>query len=361
MKDQEIPQRKRVLLTGAGGFIGAHVLEHLLESTDWWIVCTDSFRHKGKTDRISDVLNTDTGVCGPRERRERVKVIMHDLRAPISTQMKDQLGDINYILAVASESHVDRSITEPVEFIRNNTEVALSTLEFAKEHIPLEHLIWVSTDEVYGPITGTHDHKEWAPILPSNPYSASKAAQEAMAIAYWRTYGVPLTIVNCMNLIGERQDPEKYLPMLISRISNGEKVQVHGSKEEIGTRHYLHARNLADAMLFLLRKNPPLWSPVIPGLPPVMDDAVLMPNRYNVVGPDRVNNLELAVMVSEIIGKPLKYRLVDFHRMRPGHDAHYGLDPAKLTDRGWKPPISFTDSLERTVRWTLAHPEWVKE
>ena len=360
MTDNEyLHEHKTVLLTGAGGFIGAHILEHLLEHTGWMIVATDSFRHKGKTDRIADVLATDTGVCGPAERRERVKVIMHDLRAPITDQMAEKMGDINYILAVASESHVDRSIFEPVEFIRNNTEVALSTLEFARNHTPLEHLIWMSTDEVYGPIVGNHDHPEWAPILPSNPYSASKASQEAIAISYWRTYGLPLTIINCMNLIGERQDAEKYLPMLISRISKGERVDIHGTQDDIGSRHYLHSRNLADALVFLLAENPPLWSPTIHGLPPVMDDSVQVPDRFNVVGPDRVDNLTLAQMVSEIIGKPLSYRLIDFHSTRPGHDAHYGLDPKKLTDKGWKPPIPFTDSLERTVRWSLAHPEWL--
>ena len=359
MNSDYLYENKTVLLTGAGGFIGAHILEHLLEQTDWTVICTDSFRHKGKTDRIADVLQTDTGECPPDERRERTRVIMHDLRAPISDQMAEKMGDINYILAVASESHVDRSIFEPVEFIRNNTEVALSTLEFARNHEPLEHLIWMSTDEVYGPIVGTHDHKEWAPILPSNPYSASKAAQEATAISYWRTYGLPLTIVNCMNLIGERQDAEKFLPMLIRKVATGETVPIHGTLEDIGSRHYLHARNLADALVFLLQEPPALWSPVIHGLPPIMDDSVLVPDRFNVVGPDRVDNLALAEMVSEIIGEPLHYELVDFHSTRPGHDAHYGLDPKKLTDKGWKPPIPFADSLERTVRWSLAHPDWL--
>lgn len=342
---------KRVLVTGAGGFIGAHVLEHLLENTDWMIVATDSFRHKGKTDRISDVLRTTTGTCQPTERRKRIKVIMHDMRAPVSNQMAARIGSVDYILALASESHVDRSIDEPVEFVRNNTEVALSTLEYVRDYLendPVKHVIWISTDEVYGPVQGNHDHEEWAPILPSNPYSASKAAQESIAISYWRTYGVPLTIVNCMNLIGERQDAEKYLPMLISKISKGETVYVHGTPGNIGSRHYLHARNLADALLFLLTEPPAAFGP-----------EVTRPDRYNVVGPDRVSNLALAANVAQIIGKPLDYRLVDFHSTRPGHDPHYGLDPAKLTERGWKPPIPFQDSLERTVQWTLKHKEWM--
>lgn len=342
---------RRVLLTGAGGFIGAHVLEHLLKNTDWHIVCTDSFRHKGRTDRIADVLGTKA------ERRARTTVVTHDLSAPVSPQMAARIGDIDYVLALASESHVDRSITDPANFIRNNTEVALTTLEYCREHPP-KHLIWMSTDEVYGPVpkavAANHivDHKEWAPILPSNPYSASKAAQESISISYWRTFGIPLTIVNCMNLIGERQDGEKYLPMLISRISKGETVDVHGTSAEIGSRHYLHARNLADALLFLLT------APAASEGPPLFPKAD-RPNRWNVVGPDRVSNLELAIMVAEIIGKKLNYRLVDFHSTRPGHDPHYGLDPAKMTAYGWKPPIPFNESLERTVKWTLKHPEWM--
>src|ERR1043166_336733 len=193
---------RRLLLTGAGGFIGHHVLEHLLHETDWHVVATDSFRHKGKTDRLRQVLEG-----GPPEWRERVQVVMHDLAAPVASQLRHKIGPVDYVIGMASLSHVDHSISDPVGFTRNNVDIALSTLEYACAARP-EHLIWVSTDEVYGPVKGGYAHLEWAPILPSNPYSASKAAQEAIAVAYWRTYGVPLTVVNCMNLIGERQGPQ---------------------------------------------------------------------------------------------------------------------------------------------------------
>ncbi len=341
-----------VLLTGAGGFIGAHVLEHLLENTTWDIVVTDSFRHKGKTDRITNVLDTTTGVCGPAEREARVRVITHDLTVPFSSQMIDNIGPVDYILALASESHVERSITDPVPFVRNNVDVALSTLEYARAAKP-KALIYVSTDEVYGPIhRNDRGHEEWSSILPSNPYSASKAAQEAIAISYWRTYGVPLVIVNCMNLIGERQDAEKYLPTLIASVRDGKTVTVHGTEKEIGTRHYLHARNLADAMLYILNKLPPH--------PYSATSSMGRPDRYNIVGPDRVSNLELAQMVAKVVGNELLYTLVDFHSARPGHDAHYGLDGMKMQAYGWQLPLTLEESLRRTVEWSLKNPEWLK-
>ena len=329
----------RLLLTGAGGFIGSHVLRHLLTETHWDVVATDSFRHKGKTDRITQATcDLDTG---------KLQVITHDLSAPISHQMAAQIGDIDFVVAMASESHVDRSIEDPAGFIRNNVNVILSTLDYAR-HVQPAHVILISTDEVYGPVEAGHAHEEWAPILPSNPYAASKAAQEAIAISYWRTYGLPLTIVNCMNLIGEMQDREKYLPKVIATVRDGGTVPVHGRPGDIGTRHYLHARNLADALLFIFRN-----------LPAVRYPDALRPERYNIAGPDRVSNLELAEMVAEAAGEPLHYELIDFHSTRPGHDPHYGLDPAKLTAAGWKPPVPFHESLERTVAWTLAHPEWM--
>lgn len=334
----------RLLLTGAAGFVGAHALEHFLVNTDWEIVATDSFRHKGKTDRIADVLSH-----GPGKWRKRVTVVTHDLAAPISYQMSAKFGDVDYVIAMASGSSVDRSLTHPADFVRNNVDVALSTLEYCRAVQP-RAVILISTDEVYGPTTGDDPgHPEWAPVIPSNPYSASKAAQEAIAVSYWRSYGLPLTIVNCMNLIGERQDPEKFLPMLIRRVSRGEQVDIHGTETNIGSRYYLHARNLADALLFLLRERTPVMFPAAP-----------RPDRFNVVGPDRVSNLDLAWIVAGELHRPLHHRLVDFHSARPGHDPHYGLDGTKLAALGWKPPVPLADGIAHTVKWTLKHSEWME-
>jgi len=337
---------KKLLLTGAGGFTGHHVLEHILLNTDWDVIATDSFRHKGRADRIAPVLNGGEWERVPR--RSRGQVITHDLAAPFSRDETVRLSGADYVIAMASESHVDRSIRDPVPFVRNNADVMLNTLELCRAVFP-EHVIVISTDEVYGPVpAGSPGHGEWSPILPSNPYSASKAAQEAVAISYWRTYGVPVTIVNCMNLFGERQDPEKFIPKTLRAVTRGETVTVHGTPGDVGTRHWLHARNLADALLHILRNLPPAQFP-----------ETDRPDRWNIASPDPVSNLEMANLIATAAGCELHYELTDFHSARPGHDPHYGLDPSKLEKAGWKPPVDFAESLDRTVKWTLAHPSWL--
>ena len=331
---------KRVLITGVGGFLAHHTMEHLLINTDWEIVGIDSWAHKGVSERVIDSEHYKAN-------RHRVSIHTHDLTAPISDVLKNRIGHIDYILAIASQSHVDRSITDPVPFIKNNIDLILNTLEYAREVKP-EKFLLISTDEVYGPIT-EGGHPEWDSIIPSNPYSASKSAQEDISISYWRTYGLPLILTNCMNLIGERQDPEKYLPMCIKKIADGEAISVHSQNGQIGTRFYLHARNFSDAMLFLLNNISPAKYP----------DAD-RPDRFNIVGKTELNNLELAQKVADIMGKELKYELVDVHSTRPGHDLRYGLDGSKLAALGYDFPVPFDVSLETTVEWHMKrkNQEW---
>lgn len=356
----------RVFLTGAGGFVGHHTLEHLLVNTDWDVVCTDSFRHRGKTDRIREVLERDPKWPG------RVTVISHDLTVPFSNQFAEvaQADRIDYIINMASESHVDRSITDPGSFISNNVHLATNVFDFARRCENLKVLIQVSTDEVYGPAPAGTAHSEWAdPIIPSNPYAASKAAQEAIGISYWRTYDLPIVISNTMNIIGERQDPEKFIPMTIKRVLNGEPMVIHASKGGTpGSRFYLHARNQADALHHLLT----IHGEGMPGYG-VVDSLYVTgeslrhsgggsrPFRWHVVGEREVDNLTMAQMVADAVGKDLVYELVDFHSSRPGHDLRYALDGTKLEKGGWIPPVPLDESLERAVRWTLSNPRWLAE
>lgn len=357
----------RVYLSGAGGFAGAHMLEHLLATTEAHVVATDSFRHKGKTDRIREVIAQKS------EWGQRVTVLTHDLTVPFSTQSLGRIGSVDYMICYASESHVDRSISDPVPFVQNNVNVALSQLEAARVIKP-KALVWVSTDEVCGPVEADDlaGHDEWGPALPSNPYAGSKAAQEVIATSYWRTYGVPVLFVRCMNMIGERQDPEKYVPATISKVLNGDKVTIHGKPDEIGTRHYLHSRNLADGIWFLLKNTYPAVFPAHKDR--YLDEHLVnysrmthpdirtadRPDMYNIATPDRIDNLTLAQWIAEDLGLPLDYELEDFHTTRPGHDPHYGLNPQKILDLGWKPPVPLRDSLRKTIDWTADHQEWLE-
>lgn len=333
-----------VLLTGGGGFIGAHTFAHIMHNTDWNIVIIDSFRHKGKTDRITEMIEAHP------DWRKRLTVITHDLIAPFSEQLVERIGKIDYVINMASESHVDRSITDPRDFIENNVHLTLTMLEYIRKN-PVKKFIQISTDEVYGPAPAGHNHKEGEPHRPSNPYSASKAAQEDICYSYWRTYDLPICITNTMNIIGEMQDPEKYLPMIIKSVMINSKLTIHASADgkTIGSRYYLHARNQADALLFLLKNVE------FPKYTSNMEIA-----RYNVVGEYEINNLELAQMVAEILGKELRYELVDFHSSRPGHDLRYALDGSKLAALGWKAPLTLAESLKNTVDWTIKHPEWLR-
>lgn len=330
---------KRILITGIAGFAGSHALEHVMENTDWEVVGLATFRHRG------DPLRLDLDVYDP------ARITMHhaDLISDISPRLLERIGKIDYIWHLAAESHVDRSIDYPRHFIENNTSSTITIMELARALKP-EIVIQISTDEVYGPAPHNIDFPEWSPIVPSNPYSASKACQEAVAISYWRTYGVPLVITNTMNLVGERQDSEKFVPMAISNIYHGREVTVHGTEEEIGSRFYLHARNHADALLYITRNLP---------AHAFLRDVHEKPDRYNIRGEREVNNLEMAEMLAHILDKPLIYKLVNFHQSRPGHDPRYALDDKKLRRLGWKPPVPLYESLEKTVQWTLRNPEWL--
>lgn len=335
--------RKRCLITGISGSIGIHTLIHLLHNTDWDVVGLATYHHKGLAERIIEMLREHP------EYWSRVRVVTHDLTKPITKKLKKQIGHVDYIINLASLSDVEASIQDPVPFVKNNIDLTLTMLEYAREAKP-EAFIQFSTDEVYGPSGKDQRHPEWSAIVPSNPYAASKAAQEALAVSYWRTYNVPLVITNTMNNFGEYQQPSKY-PVIIQRcIENGETLTIHGTKEHIGTRYYIHSRNASDALLFILRN-----------LPPYLHQAgeVDRPDRYNIVGDQQVDNLELAQTIARLMDKPLHYEFVDFHSTRPGHDLHYGLDGEKLHKLGWKSPVTFEESLKSTIEWQSEHDEWI--
>lgn len=335
---------KRVLLTGGGGAIGVHVLAHIMHNTDWEVVVLDSFRHKGYKDRITEVCSDHP------DWPARIDVIQHDLVCPISPELSDSIGPVNYILHLAALSDVFFSVENPVYVIKNNIESTLTMLEYAK-HTDHEAFVYFSTDEVYGPVIEGGAHEEWAAHRPSNAYSASKAASEDICYPYWRKGEVKLIITNTMNNFGEMQAPSKFPAMIQQQLEKGEKVTIHGTDSEIGSRYYIHSRNTADALLYILRNLPPTQH--VQGQ---LDD----PDRYHIVGDERLNNLELATTIAGLMGKKLDYELKDFHHDNPAHDIHYGLEDNKLRKAGWKQPLTFEQSMKKTIDWQLEHPEWLK-
>lgn len=352
------------MLTGAAGFVGSHAIRHLLANTDDEIVAPVSFRHRGLARRIESAICDQPGA-------DRLHIVHWDMRTPADTMQMREFEGCEVIWNIASESHVDRSIEHPVGFIANNTLLVLNALQVARRIQP-RLFLQMSTDEVYGPAYGDHRHREWEPIAPSNPYSASKAAQEAICFSYWRTYGVPLIVTNTMNILGEMQDPEKFLPMIIRNLRDRQPITVHTAPDGTpGSRYYLHARNLADAWLYLTRYVLEAggmeyhwrdWQNQHHVDSLTYDPEIERPLRFHIVGEREVDNVTLVKMVAEIMGVAAPGRFIErvsFHASRPGHDLRYALDGTRMTNIGWTPPVPLDKSIETTVRWTLEHEEWL--
>lgn len=328
---------KTILITGACGFIGHHFVQHVLKTTDWNIVIVDKLNYASLgLERIREIgVFTDP----------RVKVLTYDLQYKLTIGMIKEIGsNIDYIVHMAAETHVDNSIANPVEFIHNNVMSTVHILEFARQLKDLKIFFYFSTDEVYGPALDTKLFKEDERHNPTNPYSASKSAAEQICIAYGNTYQIPIMRINVMNAFGERQHVEKFIPKVIKQILQNETVFIHSypDKQTSGSRFYIHARNIAAAVLFLILHGK-------------------IGESYNLTGEKEITNLEMAQKIAEILGKPLQYELVDFHSDRPGHDLRYGLDGSKMYELGWKMPVGFDTALERTVLWTLQNPKWLQE
>jgi len=332
---------KKIIITGGCGFVASHLVEHILKNTDWEIIVIDKLTYASMGfDRLRDINCFD---------EKRVKIFAVDLQQPITTGVLDEIGSVDYIVNMASESHVDNSILNPVPFIENNVKLMLNMLEYAREVKP-KKFIQFSTDEVHGCAPEGVDYKEGDRFNAGNPYSASKACQEVICQAYANTYEIPIVITNGMNFIGERQHKEKFVPICIRKILAGEPVQIHSNAEmtKAGTRFYIHCRNSAEAILFILKETTETLNKI---------DA--SKGKFNIVGERETDNLELANMIAKILGKELKYELVNFHQSRPGHDLRYALNGDKLKSLGFKYPKTLEESLEKTIKWYIDNPRWL--
>jgi dTDP-glucose 4,6-dehydratase len=284
--------------------------------------------------------------------RRRVKIVYHDLKSELNALVRSQIGTVNYILHLAAGSHVDRSIKYPMEFVMDNVVGTCNILEFARtQKDNLEKFIYFSTDEVFGPAPNGIKYKENDRYNSTNPYSASKAGGEELAVAYENTYGLPIYITHTMNVFGERQHPEKYIPMCIRKIRDGEFIMIHSdaTKTIPGSRHYIHAEDVASSVLFLLNYS---------GKFETTYGDIRCP-KFNIVGAEELNNLELAQIIADAQGKELNYELVDFHSSRPGHDLRYALDGSKMKELGWEPAKSVRERIAEVVKWTLENERWI--
>jgi dTDP-glucose 4,6-dehydratase len=340
---------KRVLLTGGAGFIAHHVVDKILKETDWEIVTLDRLDYSGNLNRLADLLK-DTAP----EVRKRIEIVYHDLRAELNPQIVGLLGDVNIILHLAAGSHVDRSIEFPMEFIQDNVIGTANVLQYARTLPNLERFVYFSTDEVFGPAPKGVNYKERDRYNSTNPYSASKAAAEEICVAFENTYKMPIYITHTMNVFGERQHPEKYIPMCIRKIRDGGTITIHSdpTKTIPGSRHYIHAKDVADGLLFVLGLKEEQLSDY--------DYGGAKCPKFNLVGPEEIDNLELAKLIAQVQGKELNYELNDFHSARPGHDLRYALSGEYMKALGWEPKISFRERIKEVVEWSLENNRWLK-
>jgi dTDP-glucose 4,6-dehydratase len=337
---------KTILVTGGAGFIAHHLIDKLLTETDYRIVTLDRLDYSGNLNRLNEVV-----MSHPVQERKRVRVVHHDLKAELNSQIRSHIGKVDMIAHLAAGSHVDRSITYPMEFVQDNVVGTVNLMDYARNLDNLDLFAYFSTDEVFGPAPKGVSYKENDRYNSTNPYSASKAAAEEMVVAYENSYGLPAIITHTMNVFGERQHPEKYIPMCIKRVRDNQKITVHSNPEKTkaGLRHYIHARDVADALMFLYNYD-------ISKLPKDYGGAKCQ--KFNIVGAEEFDNLELAQFIADTEGKPLNYEMVDFHSSRPGHDLRYALDGSKMKDMGWVPqPVK--QRLVEVIEWTLKNDRWL--
>ena len=329
----------RVLITGSAGFIGHHIVEKFLKETTATIVGLDRLSYSGNLNRIKEVLTPET--------ESRYSVVHHDLRSELNEQLSKQLGQFDYILHVAASSHVDRSIDEPLAFVKDNVVGTCNILNFARSQTGLKMFVYFSTDEVFGPAPEGVAYDEYDRYNSTNPYSASKAGGEELAVAFQNTYNMPIVITHTMNVFGPRQHPEKFIPMCVSKAKNGQTISIHADATctQPGSRYYIHAEDVAEALLFITKLD--------------LFRQKSQCQKFNIVGKEEVDNLTLAQYIAEAVGAELKYKLVDFHSARPGHDLRYALSGKRLEALGWWPQKSVKERIKEVVDWTLAHPNWM--
>ena len=329
---------KHILVTGGAGFIGSHVVRRLVKNyPDYLVVNLDKLTYAGNLENLQDIDQA------PNYRFERADIC--DAAALKRIFESHQITDVIHL---AAESHVDRSIEGPMEFVMTNVVGTVQLLQAARAAWCKEsgHVFHhVSTDEVYGSLGDTGLFEETTSYDPRSPYSASKASSDHFVRAYYHTYGLPVKMSNCSNNYGSHHFPEKLIPLMIHNIINEKPLPVYGKGDNI--RDWLWVEDHASAIDTIFHKGH-------------------VGESYNVGGLNEWTNLELVHFLCQLMDQKLKRekgeseKLITFVTDRAGHDKRYAIDATKLeTELGWKPSITFEQGLNNTVDWYLNNQEWV--
>jgi len=331
---------KKILVTGGGGFIGSHVIRHFLNKyPNYLIVNLDKLTYAGNLENLADVEDL------PNYRFVKGDICDWEVLASCF-----EVNQIDGIIHLAAESHVDRSISNPMDFIQSNIVGTANLLNaakhFWKDDFQGKTFYHVSTDEVYGSLGMEGHFTEDTSYDPRSPYSASKASSDHLVRAYFHTYGLPIKVSNCSNNYGSHQFPEKLIPLIINNIRQEKPLPVYGKGENV--RDWLWVVDHAQAIDVIFHKG---------------ENG----ETYNVGGNSEWRNIDLVELLCDIVDRKLSRakgsarKTIHFVSDRPGHDLRYAIDASKLAQRlGWEPSISFQEGLANTVEWYLQNEEWLE-
>jgi dTDP-glucose 4,6-dehydratase len=329
---------KKILITGGAGFIGSHLVRRFLKSyPNYLIVNLDKLTYAGNLSNLEDIENLPNYIF------EKVDIV--DAEAIRTVFKKHEITDVIHL---AAESHVDRSIEGPMDFVMTNVVGTVNLLQAAKDNWGKEegHVFHhVSTDEVYGSLGEEGLFTEETSYDPRSPYSASKASSDHFVMAFYHTYGLPIKMSNCSNNYGSHHFPEKLIPLMIDNIKNSKPLPVYGKGDN--SRDWLWVEDHASAIDKIFHEG-------------------RVGESYNVGGLNEWTNLELVLFLCRMMDKKLgreigeSEKLITYVVDRAGHDKRYAIDASKLEEElGWTPSITFEEGLDKTVDWYLTNAEWV--
>jgi dTDP-glucose 4,6-dehydratase len=330
MNKNGLERSMRLLVTGGCGFIGSNFIHYVLKKyPDYSLINVDKLTYAGNLKNLSDLSHSP-----------RYTFIKGDIADSLQMEGVIHQG-VDAIVNFAAESHVDRSIEAPDDFMRTNvfgTFVLLEAIRKAFSKRPIR-LLHVSTDEVYGSLGETGAFTEETPMAPNSPYSASKASADMTVRAYYHTYGLPTFITRCSNNYGPYQFPEKLIPLMISNALEGKELPIYG--DGLNVRDWIHVEDHCRALDVVLHRG--------------KEGEV-----YNIGGQSEKTNLTVARTILDYLGKP--HSLIRFVKDRPGHDRRYAIDFSNIKGSlGWEPVVSFEEGIRETVEWYQTHPEWWRE